>query len=492
LVTTGAWDDCEVRIARSLWEEVQRQVLGDGNEGTLPGAGVLFCGIARSGRGVRLLGREFVRAVDGVDYVDSTVGHGALTTGFTLDAALRAETSGLVPLFVHGHAGSETVGFSETDLRSHERGYPALVANASGPVGALVVASRAIDLDLFIPGGSRVRTKRAVVVGPSMERLGPRDEHPGRAAAAADRHARLFGAAGLRVLASSKVAVVGAGGVGLLAIQWLSMLGVGELVVIDPGRVKKENRSRLPGATRRDARGGDRISRLPEWLALSLGLVGMPKVRLAARLARKASMGTMVTMVRTVVSDPAALRHLTGCDFILLAADSDAARYAANRIAHQYLVPVVQAGSKVQVDRKGDVIDVFAVVRPVLPDQGCLRCAGTYSGAGLSYEAHFGVDGRRHDYGTGEPAPSVAALNAIAASIASSFVQFWLTEMRTADGSDNVFVHPLDDVIEVGVSYRDPACETCSAIGIVGWGDLKTLRIPTVEGARHPPAEEKR
>ena len=103
-----------------------------------------------------------------MDYVDSDVGHGALTPGFTLDAALRAESEGLIPLFLHGHGGNKNVGFSPTDLDSHERGYPALVLNANGPVGALVLARRAVDIDLFLPGGARVRVRRALVVDPKQ------------------------------------------------------------------------------------------------------------------------------------------------------------------------------------------------------------------------------------------------------------------------------------------------------------------------------------
>ncbi|HUX05630.1 MAG TPA: ThiF family adenylyltransferase [Acidimicrobiales bacterium] len=477
--TPVAWADVELRLSRSLWDVVRREVLGDADSGIEAGAGVLFCGIVRTPRCTRLLGREFVRAVDGVDYVDSAVGHGALAAGFTLDAALRAESEGLIPLFVHGHDGDRTVGFSQTDLDSHRRGYPALALNANGPIGALVVARRAVEIDLYFPGGVNVRNGRAVVVGSTIERFGSGRQGTVPGVRAADRHARLFGEVGLRVLAGSKVVVIGAGGVGILLIQWLSMLGIGQLVVIDPGRVKEESRSRLPGATRRDARGGDSRRRGPEPLLRAFGLVGTQKVLLAKRLARKSAMGTNVTAIHSVVADPVARRELIDSDFIVLAADSDAARYAANRLAHQYLVPMVQAGSKVQRRDDGTVADVFAVTRPVLPDQGCLRCAGLYSAAGLSYETAIGVNAGQRDYGTGEPAPSVAGLNAIAASLAVAFVQFSLTGLRRAGDADNLFVSPLDDELGSGVSSRDPACPICGDAGVTGWGDLKSHRIPS-------------
>jgi len=474
-----AWENGELRLSRSLWDTLQREALGDPESAVRPGAGVLFCGITRTARGTRLLGCEFVRAADGVDYVDSAIGHGALTPAFTLDAALRAESNGLIPLFVHGHGGDQSVGFSPIDLDSHERGYPVLVLNANGPVGALVLARRAVDVDLFLPGGARVRVRRAVVVGPTVERFDANPPDTVLPCRATDRQARLFGADGLEALAKSKVAVIGGGGIGMLAIQWLSMLGVGELVVIEPGRIKQENRTRLPGATRWDAVGGDCERRGPEMILRLLGLVGTKKVNLAKRLARKAAMGTKVTTLRTMVSDPTVLRQLVDSDFIVLAADSDSARYAANRVAHQYLVPVIQAGTKVQRREDASVADVFAVVRPVLPDQGCLRCAGLYSSARLSYETVVGIGGGQRDYGTGQPAPSVVGLNAVAASLAVSFVQFWLTGLRRANTADNLFVYPLDDVLQAGCSIRDSSCPTCGDGGVTGWGDLRPLRIPS-------------
>lgn len=46
----------------------------------------------------------------------------------------------------------------------------------------------------------------------------------------------------------------GVGGAGMLATEFLSRLGVGELVVVDSDKVEITNLTRLPGALRRDAR----------------------------------------------------------------------------------------------------------------------------------------------------------------------------------------------------------------------------------------------
>ncbi|MFP3415922.1 ThiF family adenylyltransferase, partial [Bacillus sp. SIMBA_074] len=67
-----------------------------------------------------------------------------------------------------------------------------------------------------------------------------------------DRQARIFGDRGQAILASSKVAVVGLGGIGSLIGEYLARLGVGELLYIDPDRLDPTNLPRVVGARRSD------------------------------------------------------------------------------------------------------------------------------------------------------------------------------------------------------------------------------------------------
>jgi hypothetical protein len=71
-------------------------------------------------------------------------------------------------------------------------------------------------------------------------------------------------------------------------------------------------------------------------------------------------------------------------------------------------------GMKV-IDGNGSISDIFAVVRFVTPNNGCLQCAGIISGERLALELASQGSGADSDYGTGQPAPSVVAFNAIAA-----------------------------------------------------------------------------
>ena len=51
------------------------------------------------------------------------------------------------------------------------------------------------------------------------------------------------------------------------------------------------------------------------------------------------------------------------------------ARSVVNQIAYQYLIPTLQVGSKPVIDKgTGDILDVFAVVRTLGTESGCLAC----------------------------------------------------------------------------------------------------------------------
>ena len=83
----------------------------------------------------------------------------------------------------------------------------------------------------------------------------------------------------------------GAGGVGLPIVSALARLGMAHVVVIDPERVDPTNLPRLPEATRRDAGLPLNAEFLPDWLRQIGARLARPKVRVAARAARRARDG---------------------------------------------------------------------------------------------------------------------------------------------------------------------------------------------------------
>lgn len=455
-------DTWSVVITGEQWALLHGHLFpGDGDE---HGA-ILRCGVSESSRGTRLLVHDIVPAVDGIDYVDGQRGYRKLTAEFVADTIDTCAEDGLVYLAVHNHRGRNHVGFSSTDLASHKRGYPALLdINAGVPVGALVFADNAVAGDIWTSDGKRHAVTELRIVGRPRLTLTPEPVPPPRSDPTYDRQARIFGDRGQTILAGSKVAVVGLGGIGSLIAEYLARLGVGELVFIDPDRIDPTNLPRVVGARRSDAWPLLQDERRPRWVQRLGARLATPKVKIAARLARQASKTVRITQVRRSVVDADVALLLTDCDHIFLAADSALARRLVNSVTHQYLIPHTQVGSKVTVI-DGAVADIFSVVRSSSPGGGCLQCNDLIPPWRLTEEATSEVQRRRQRYVDDENihAPSVITLNAVTASRA---VDDWLMTIGGLTDpavSDDHWVayHPLtDDVIEHAPA-TSPDCRHC-------------------------------
>ena len=235
-------------LSEHLKANLFQHLFSDGDE---HGA-ILSAGVVDTPRGLRLLARELFVARDGVDYVPGRTGYRMLTARFVADRARYCRDQRLAYLAVHNHEGVDSVAFSDTDLASHQRGYPALLDILNGPpVGALVFAQRAAAGNLWIRNGDRLSLREGRVVGRSIERLYPTPEAtPVYADAIYDRQVRLLGKSGQTLLRGTKVGVIGAGGVGSWVVANLAHLGVGQILVADPDRIEATN---LPPCSRRHA-----------------------------------------------------------------------------------------------------------------------------------------------------------------------------------------------------------------------------------------------
>jgi tRNA A37 threonylcarbamoyladenosine dehydratase len=477
----------ELRITAADWDRLHGHLFpGDHDEH----AAVLLCGMVTSSRSRRLLVREIALAQDGVSYVQGTRGYRHLTGEFVTQLIRRARDESLVYLAVHNHGGTNTVSFSRTDLSSHERGYPTLLGLTKLPVGALVVAERAVAGDIWLPDGSRPPLARTVIVGGSPGVLTPTPhQSDGAVHARYSRQSLLYGDKGQRILGQAKVGIVGAGGVGMLLVQTLARLGVGHLVVIDPERVDPTNLPRLPEATRFDAMAwldqDDRplaIRKLGQKLARH-------KVHVARRIAYRANDDVTIEAVLGDVADDKTANLLTDCDFIFLAADTMLARDVVNQIAYQFLIPTVQLGSKVVIDpATGEVRDIFSVVRTLGTQRGCLRCNDLIDLRRLGEEAVGNPDQVRNQRYIDEPeihAPSVITLNALGTGWASnSFMEYMVGLRALISGfqilrtSPVIADHPYVTQQEPDLN---PDCHVCgyNSYSALGRGDQHDLPTRT-------------
>ena len=398
---------------------------GDGDE---HGA-VISAGVVHTDRGLRLLARDLFLAKEGVDYVPGDYGYRMLTPRFVMEKSRHCRDQKLAYLAIHNHGGSKSVGFSKVDFNSHERGYPALVDILNGqPVGALVFAKHAVAGDLWLSSDGRAVLREGRVVGGSIERLYPSPPPVPRGVDLTyDRQSRLFGDRGRQsLLHGAKVGIIGAGGVGSLLVLYMARLGVGHLVVVDPDRIDITNLPRVPGATRFDARTWLTADECPKWLRKFGRRISASKVNIMRRVARRANRDIQFEGIFGDVVDNAVAMRFRDCDFLFLAADSQQSRLVFNALVHQYLIPGIQVGSKIAVDKKsGEVDDVFSIVRPVIPDSGCLLCAKLINPTRLAEEALPQEEREQQRYIEEIPAPSVVTLNGIGASHAANEFLFF-------------------------------------------------------------------
>jgi ThiF family len=471
-------------LPQQIYSRLHRHLFpGDGDE---HGA-VIVAGIAESKQGVSLLARDLHLAVDGVDYVPGKRGYRMLKSGFIADRIAHCAAERLVYLAIHNHGGRDHVAFSGDDLRSHERGYPALLDISKGmPVGALVFAENAIAGSIWLTGGRRLELAGASVVGHNLKLLrpAPPPRPPGRSPLY-DRQARLFGDAGQEVLGRAKVGIIGLGGAGSLLAEYLGRLGVGNFVLADPDRVALSNLPRLTGATLRDAFSWFAANTKPAWMRRLALRFAKTKVALARRNILRANPRAKIDAILGDFLEAEIASRFIDCDYLFLAADSMRARLLFNAVVHQYLIPGVQVGAKVQVDKTtGEVVDVFSVVRPVTSESGCLLCNRLINSAKLQEESISEAERKGQRY-VDEPeviAPSVITLNAVAVSHASDDFLFYMTGLRDPNAPMAYMrFQPLSRQVWLDEPRQSVGCSECGtgSKSRLARGDAR--RLPVVE-----------
>ena len=450
---------CDILVTSRDHDRIMEHLFpGDGDE---HGA-ILRAGVVRSGPSLRLLVQHVQPAEFGSDYVPGQYGHRALTPAFIHREIRQCRDSRLAYLAVHNHGSDRRVNFSRIDIESHERGYPALMDIGRGvPVGALVYGRRSVAADIWLPDGTRRSLGTYRVIGREVTRLysQPRRErgsHPEH-----ERQVRMFGASGQRILEASKMAVIGLGGVGSLVTEYLARLGVGNLVLIDPEQIDESNLSRVVGATGVDVE----ICQL--------------KTQIAVRHAREMAIHTNLQPIAGDVSRDSVAQLLRDCDFIFLAADSMRARLVVNALAHQYLIPTIQMGTKIRSGKSGNIDDAMCAVRHVRPGTGCLWCNGLIDPTQLAIEAKSDTERKEQAYGVQEPNPSVITLNAVAAAHAVNDFLFDFLGLRTNDTEAAYqHFHFHSGKAQRVIPRRDPECREC--VLRLAMGDA--LELPVVNG----------
>jgi molybdopterin/thiamine biosynthesis adenylyltransferase len=232
---------------------------------------------------------------------------------------------------------------------------------------------------------------------------------------------REIGGTGQVKLKTANIAVVGAGGIGCPALQYLVAAGVGRITLFDDDVVSLSNLQRQILFTDAD--------------------IGQPKAQVAATALARLNPGCIVTAKLIRLDTENALTELEGHDVVLDGTDSFASRLAVADAAYALKIPLVSAAI-------GQFHGQLATWRGWEDGKPCYRC---YVGDAFDAEdcdtcAELGVLGAM----TGLMG-SFAAMEAI--RVVTGFGDDTLGKLHLFDG--------LTPAMRTIRMPKDPACKTC-------------------------------
>lgn len=237
------------------------------------------------------------------------------------------------------------------------------------------------------------------------------------------------GPEGQERLLSSRVVVVGAGGLGSPVIQYLAAVGVGELVVVDDDVVERSNLQRQVIHHDED--------------------VGVPKAESAADFVHNLNPDVQVEAVQTRIDKSNVHELLDGADVVVDASDNFPTRYLLNDACRFDGIPLVH----------GAIYKFEGQVTTLLPDGPCYRC--------LFPEAP--------EPGTVPDCATTGVIGVLPGTVgciqATEAVKIVLDVGEVLDGR-LVFYDAMDMTFETVPYRQNPECPVCGEGGVDSISDI--------------------
>lgn len=438
----------EIRIASIDLGKIRAALLGQGRERC---AVLLAARASVEGDRSLLLVREAVIPSDD-DYTFSEVDQAQLRPDFVARITKRARLASMALVFVHTHPGSNPPRFSQTDDQGESHLLEFLDRRGLNEDHAAIVISEggiaARVLGKLTP--SRVLSlgdKRVVEYEGSDASVGVQQE-------VFDRQIRAFGEHGQRVLRGLRVAVVGVGGTGSIAVQQLAHLGVRDFILIDPDTLESTNLNRVVGASALD--------------------VGNSKVAVASRFLQVIAPDASVQAIVGDVVHSSVARKLASADFIFGCTDSHGSRAVVQQVAYQYMVPCIDMGSTITTE-DGLVTGIFGRIQLLGPGHACLWCSNLLSSEQVRRDMMSAFERQADPYiqGANEAAPSVISLNGTVVSLAVTMLLGTTTDMPV-QGRHLIYNARTSTLRAVHAEAKDD-CFICSRAGSFARGDSQPL-----------------
>jgi molybdopterin-synthase adenylyltransferase len=224
-------------------------------------------------------------------------------------------------------------------------------------------------------------------------------------------------------LLDAHILIIGAGGIGCPAIQYLAAAGVGRLTIVDDDVISRSNLQRQILFTEAD--------------------IGKAKVDVAARVARQLNPDVLVSARHQRVTNDIGSALLEGVDVLIDGCDNFATRLIVNDLCVAARVPLVSAAI-------GQFHGQIGTFRGWEPDKPCYRCfvGDAYDADDCDNCSEVGVLGAMVGL-----MGSFAAMEAIRAI--TGFGEDQAGKLQIFDG-----LTPTMRAIKLP---KDPACSTCGS-----------------------------
>jgi molybdopterin/thiamine biosynthesis adenylyltransferase len=280
-----------------------------------------------------------------------------------------------------------------------------------------------------------------------------------------DRQTRVFGAQSVEDLGQLRVGIVGCGGTGSAVANLLARAGVQRFLLIDADRVDETNLNRLHFSSRADA-----ISRRLKVDVVGDAIAEMGLARSVVRLAHYVDTAQCRDAIRS-------------CDVIFGCTDDHLGRNLLNRLAHFYLIPVIDLGVLIEPNKEGGYDSFDGRVTVVQPSYPCQVCRQLISSQRMLEESLHRHDPqmfeqyRRAGYieGGTDPSPVVVTFTTEIGAVAVNELLHRLTGFRGPGGHCAERVRRFDWIKEpdtIPAGRRNPDCPLCGQRRFDGRGDM--------------------
>lgn len=202
-----------------------------------------------------------------------------------------------------------------------------------------------------------------------------------------------------------RVGIVGAGSVGGFIAESLARTGFEDVVLIDFDSIETHNLDRLLYATRADV-GHSKVETLEAHLK---------KSATAEQFSAKPVLGA--------VYDEIGYRAALDCDVLFSCVDRPWGRHVLNGIAYAHLIPVIDGGIHVRVNRHGKLAAADWCAHTAMVGRPCLQCLGQYDPGLVQTEREGNLDDQKYIDGLPNGHPLKARENVFAFSMSCASMQ---------------------------------------------------------------------